>query len=367
MRVIICGGGTSGHITPGIAIAETVLSKDKSAKILFVGREGGDENGIIKRRGFKLETIKINGFSRKINIKNLKNVFLTTAALHKARKIIREFSPDVVIGTGGYVSWPVVKAAQMLGITNFIHESNFAPGLTTRLLASKCDRVLLNFSGSEKELKRKDNTVIVGNPLLSGLVNETREGARRRLGIAKSDLFILSFGGSGGSEAINRVTLALMRNYCARVARIKHVHATGRKYYEEIKSAYPTMVNGRYGCRIYPFIEEMSLYMRASDIVISRCGAMTLSEVARSGAVPILIPSPNVTDNHQYKNGKQFADVGAALMIEESELNERTLLDAVRYLENNPHLRAKMVEKLSEFTKENSRELIWNEIKSFVK
>ncbi len=362
MRAIIAGGGTTGHITPGISIAETILSHEKESDILFIGREGGDENGIIKQRGFKLKTLKISGFSRKLTAKNVMNAFHATAALAASRRIIREFDPDVVIGTGGYVCWPMLKAAQMAKIPTVLHESNVVPGLCTRMLAPRCTRVLLNFPGSEKELKRNDNVAIVGNPILSGLIHETREGARKRLGISSSEFMILSFGGSGGAELINKHAIALMQNYCMRVGRVRHVHATGKKYYTAIKSSYPALVSGKCGCIIYPFIEDMATYMRAADIVISRCGAMTLSELASAGAVPILIPSPNVTDNHQYKNGKLFVDRGAALMIEESELNDRTLIDAVRYLENNPQLRMKMRSKLGEFSTENSRELIYDHL-----
>lgn len=362
MRAIIAGGGTTGHITPGISIAETILSHEKESDILFIGREGGDENGIIKQRGFKLKTLKISGFSRKVTAKNVMSAFHAATALSVSRKIIKEFCPDIVIGTGGYVCWPVLKAAQMAKIPTVLHESNVVPGLCTRMLAPRCTRVFLNFPGSEKELKRNDNVAIVGNPILSGLIHETREGARKRLGISGSEFMILSFGGSGGAELINKHAIALMQNYCMRVGRVRHVHATGKKYYTAIKSAYPALISGRCGCIIYPFIEDMATYMRAADIVICRCGAMTLSELASAGTVPILIPSPNVTDNHQYKNGKLFVDRGAALMIEESELNDRTLTDAVRYLENNPQLRRKMRSKLTEFSTDNSRELIYSQL-----
>ena len=366
MRAIIAGGGTTGHVTPGISIAETILAHEGGSEILFIGREDGDENGIIKQRGFALKTVRISGFSRKITPKNVANAFGAAKALATSRRIIKDFSPDIVIGTGGYVCWPVLKAAQMMGIPTVLHESNVVPGLCTRMLAPKCTRVLLNFPGSESGLKREDNTAVVGNPILSNLTQETREGARRRLGISGSEFMILSFGGSGGAEVLNKHAIALMQNYCMRVGRIRHVHATGRKYYATIKGAYPTLARGSAGCIIYPFIEDMSTYMKAADVVICRCGAMTLSEVASAGVVPILIPSPNVTDNHQYKNGKLFVDKGAALMIEECELNDRTLIDAVRYLENNPHLRAKMRERLKEFSTENSREIIYRHLKEIL-
>ena len=366
MRAILAGGGTTGHVTPGIAIAEAILAHEPDSEILFIGRDGGDENGIIKQRGFELKTIRISGFSRKITPKNISGAFYAATALAGSHKIIKSFAPDVVIGTGGYVCWPVLRAAQMTRIPTVLHESNAVPGLSTRMLAPKCTRVLLNFPGSENELKRVDNTAIVGNPILSSLTQGTREMARRRLGVGGSDFMILSFGGSGGAEIINKHAIALMQNYCMRVGRIRHVHATGRKYYATIKGAYPTLAKGSSGCIIYPFIEDMSTYMRAADIVICRAGAMTLSEVASAGVVPILIPSPNVTDNHQYKNGKLFVDKGAALMIEECELNDRTLIDAVRYLENNPQLRTKMREQLKGFSTENSREVIYRHLREIL-
>ena len=362
MRAIIAGGGTTGHITPGISIAETILNHERDSDILFVGREGGDENGIVKQRGFELKTLRISGFSRRLTPKNVKNAFLTAGALAKAVSIIREFEPEIVIGTGGYACWPVLRAAQMLKIPTVLHESNVVPGLATRMLAHKCTRVLLNFPGSEKELKHSDNVAIVGNPILSETTSGTRESARRRLGISSSEFFILSFGGSGGAEVLNKHAVALMQNYCMKVGRVRHVHATGRKYYSAIKSAYPSLTTGKCGCMIYPYIEDMATHMLAADVVICRCGAMTLSELASAGTVPILIPSPNVTDNHQYKNGKLFVDKGAALMIEESELNDRTLTDAVRYLENNPHLMIKMRSRLKEFSTDNSRELIYGHL-----
>lgn len=367
MNLIICGGGTAGHITPGISIAETVISKEPNSKILFIGREGGDENSIIRRRGFELKTIKIQGIARKLTLKNIKSLIGASTALVKSRKIIKDFVPDAVIGTGGYVCWPVIKAAQTLNLPTAIHESNVYPGLSTRLLYNKCDRVFLNFPGSEKEFKNKEKLIVVGNPLLNNLISETRQGARKKLGISNNEFLILSFGGSGGSEIINKNVVSLMKSYCEKLKRIRHVHATGKKYYTKIKTSYPELAQGHNGCIIYPFIEDISTYLRAADIVICRCGAMTLSEIASAGAISILIPSPNVTDNHQYKNGKLFVDKGAALMIEETELNERTLLDAVRYLENNALLRQKMKRNLSTFAVNNAREEIYTELCKIIK
>jgi UDP-N-acetylglucosamine--N-acetylmuramyl-(pentapeptide) pyrophosphoryl-undecaprenol N-acetylglucosamine transferase len=195
----------------------------------------------------------------------------------------------------------------------------------------------------------------------------TREQARRKLGLSDNDFFILSFGGSGGAEKLNQEVISLMKNHSAKSPKIKHVHATGKKYYDKIKDENPSFVRGYNGCKILPFIDEMALYMRGADTIISRCGAMTLSEVSICGCVPILIPSPNVTNNHQYKNAKLFTDNGAALMIEEQELNERTLLDAVRYLESNRSVRERMRRNLSAFKTENTKEIIIDTINGILK
>ncbi len=367
MKAIICGGGTVGHLTPGISIAEIILKQDSKNEVLFIGRENGDENEVIIKKGYRLKTINITKIARKLNLKSVKAIPNIISALKSARKILKEEAPDIVIGTGGYVSWPIIKTAQRLKIPTVMHESNLCPGLATRLLAPRCTRILLNFKQSENEFKRKDNLIVCGNPLPNAFSEITREQARRKLGLSDKDFFILSFGGSGGAEKLNEEVISLMKNHSSKASKVKHVHATGKKYYDKVKEKNPNFIRGYNGCKILPFIDEMPLYMKGADTVISRCGAMTLSEVSACGCVPILIPSPNVTNNHQYKNAKVFTDNGAALMIEESELNERTLLDAVRYLENNHSVREKMKRNLSSFKTENTKEIIINTISGILK
>ena len=366
MKAILCGGGTAGHVTPALAIAEILKENFENTELLFIGREGGEENELVKRHGIPIKTVKISGLKRSMSPKNLGAIIRALDALYEARGIIKEFEPELVIGTGGYVCWPVLRAAKSKKIKTVIHESNAVPGLCTRMLAPGCDKVLLNFTGCETHFKKKSNLKVVGNPMRNSLLTETREGARKKLGIGQRDFLILSFGGSGGAEIINENIISLMKNYSSRVGKVKHIHACGKKYYDTIKAKYPDLCKGKNGCAIYPYIDDMPTYMRGADIIISRCGAMTLSEIATAGVVPILIPSPNVTDNHQYKNGRLFTDRGAAIMIEEEELCERSLIDAVRYLEANPDEWARMKEKLKEFTKENSRTLICSEIRKIL-
>ena len=362
MKIIICGGGTAGHVTPGIAIAEYIKEKSSKSEILFIGRSGGEENLLTKRAGFNYTTLDVRGFKRSLSPKNITAVMKMLLSLAKSRKILKDFNPDVVIGTGGYVTWPVVKAAQCMKIPCMVHESNAFPGLTTRALAKGCDRVLLNYEKCKEHLKRQDNALTVGNPLRRDLMTCTRGDARKKLKILPSEIFILSFGGSGGADTMNKTILSLMRSYSLPNKRIKHLHATGRKYFSGIKEEFPELISNFQGCKIVPFINDMPTYMLASDIVISRAGAMTLSEISKTSVAPIIIPSPNVTDNHQYKNAKAYEDVGGGIVIEEKDLTEKRLKKAVDMLVTDKKAREKMAKSAHSLHVKDSTEMIFKEI-----
>lgn len=366
MKAIICGGGTAGHITPGISIAEIIKKKEPNSEILFIGRTGGDENSLVIRSGYNIKTICINGIKRNLSIKNFKTLYTAINALKESKEIIKNFAPDIAIGTGGYVCWPVIRAAQQLHIPTIIHESNATPGLTTKLLASKADKVLLNFPGSENSIKNKCYAKVVGNPLRSSLVLGTREASRRKLGIKNSEIFVFSFGGSGGAKAINDCMTKVMSEYSLPAKNIKHVHACGNKHFQNIEKENPELTKGTNGCKIVPFLENISDYILAADITVCRCGAMTLSEISVSESVPILIPSPNVTDNHQYKNAKLFLDNNAALMIEEKNLSPKIMIKTLNGLITNGNLRKKISSNLSFLRNQNCQEIIYEEIASLI-
>ncbi len=335
MNALICGGGTAGHVNPGVAIADALTEFDKACRIAFVGRLGGEEYKLVEERSIPLYRLKAEGFNRRHLITNIKTVSTLTKSVFEAKKIIRDFKPDVIIGTGGYVCAPVIIGGRLMKIPTLLHESNAYPGLTTRLLSPMCDRVLLNFEVCSQHLKSKKNLRVVGNPLLLDFGKITREDARRKLGIWKGDYFILSFGGSGGAEALNKCIIELMKAYSTKNSFIRHIHAVGNKYYPEIKKNEAALCRGSQGCKIMPYIDNMPVVMNAADLVISRCGAMTLSEISAVGVPSILIPSPNVADNHQLKNAKQYVSDGCALLIEEKDLTLRALLDAVRELHHD--------------------------------
>ena len=362
MRIILCGGGTGGHVSPAIAIAEYLKKCDPDSKILFVGREGGDENDAVVKANISLEVIRVKGLMRNFSADTVKSVAIALHAKEKAHGIIKKFKPDAVLGTGGYVSWPVMRAAQEMKIPTLLHESNATPGLVTKLLAPRCDRILLNFSGSDEGFKRKEKIRIVGNPVRDSFSTLTRSEVRRMLEIPEKDFLISSSGGSGGSEKINSAAIRLMTSQSFYNKHVRHIHSTGKKYYADLSREHPDFISDESRCRILPYVDNMAAVMAASDIVISRCGAMTLSELSACGACAILIPSPNVTGNHQYKNAKLFCDAGAAVMIEDSALNERTLTDAVRRLLADEKLRKSLSRKIRSFYQKNSAELIWGEL-----
>ena len=359
MNIIFTGGGTAGHINPAIGVAQALSQNDK---ILFIGRSGGNENKLVEKEGFELKTLDIHGLERRLSLKNLKLPFKIIKSISEAKKIIDSFSPDIIFGTGGYASLPTLLAGISRKIPTVIHESNISPGLVTRLLQKRCDTVFINLDGARENLSKKARVRTVGIPLREGFYTECRDAARKSLGLSRNDFFILSFGGSGGSAKLNESAVGLMKCYSSTKGRIKHIHAVGEKYYATALKENERLCRGVCGCKIVPYIENMPTHLYAADLVISRCGAITLAEIGKVGIASILIPSPNVTDNHQYKNAKYLEEQNAALMLEENNLNERTLIDAVRKLESDEETRIKLGRNISSVFPDNSAKMIVKEL-----
>jgi UDP-N-acetylglucosamine--N-acetylmuramyl-(pentapeptide) pyrophosphoryl-undecaprenol N-acetylglucosamine transferase len=360
MRVILCGGGTAGHVSPAIAIAEELRLIDKKCEILFIGRDGGRENTAVTKSGIRLETIKVQGLIRSLKIENIKRIITAIEAKNQAKKIIQEFKPDVVMGTGGYVCWPVISAAKSLGYPVAIHESNVFPGLSTKLVARKCDLVFLNKEQTRAYLSAKTKTIVVGNPLKSEFLNTTRTEARLRLGLRNDEIFIISFGGSGGAQIINDLMIAVIKEYSSNEKNIRHIHATGEKYYSDLSDI--DRGYNKNNCRILSYINDMSTMIKAADIAICRSGAMTISELCEGGVCSILIPSPNVTDNHQYKNARILSDIGAAILIEEKNLSKEVLINAINELKNDKNGRKKRAKIMKSLSTPNSAKEIVKEL-----
>ncbi len=366
MRIVFCGGGTMGHISPALAIAEKIKKCEPSSEILFIGRKNGEENKAVKNHGFNIIELEIYGIQRKASLKNFENIRCALEARKKSETILKNFNPDAVFGTGGYVSWPVIKSAQKLKIPNFMHESNAVAGMSTKLLASKCNKIFLNLKGSEKCFSRQGNLEVVGNPVREEFFNINRSKARKDLGIKNNEVLVLSFGGSGGSERMNTIIPNTAKNILSKFKHVKHIHATGKKYFEKTNNKEYTICQNKKALQILPYIENMPLYFSAADIIISRAGAMSVAEICATAKASILIPSPNVTGNHQYKNAKLLSDKNATVLIEEKNLTLENLENTLKELIKNSKLRNEISKNCARFYIKNSADLIYEKIKSTI-
>ena len=366
MRILFCGGGTAGHVIPAIAMAEILLREKIASEVAFVGRVSGNENRAIVKEGYKLYTIDVSGFKRSLSLKNINVVFKTIKSSRTAKEIIFDFSPDLVIGTGGYVCYPIIRAAQRLGIKNMMHESNIHPGLVTRLLGKKCDALLLNSEGTRQHLRKNENTVVIGNPLRVNFSSISKEEARRRLGIGKGTFLILSFGGSLGADVLNENIIQVMQDYSAVKKDVRHIHSSGVSRYSTMRDIAPQLCSGTNGCKIVPYIDDMATYLNAADLIICRSGAMTISELSAVGKAAILIPSPNVAENHQYENAKYVTDRGGAMMIEEKNLNCNALKAMIDDLKEHPKTRAGFEEQIKKISHADTPKLLINAVKSIL-
>ncbi len=347
MRVLLCGGGTAGHVMPAIAIGEIIEEAFPHSVIAFAGRCDGDENRAYSESGHKLYTLDICGLHRSLSINNIKTVFKVLKSSRMSYDIIKDFKPDLIIGTGGYVCYPLIRQGQRLGIKTILHESNVSPGLVTKLLQKRCDAIMLNLEGTKAHLKKCKNTVVVGNPIRSQFGKITKSAARSRIGIKDGETLILSFGGSLGSDKLNCTVGEMITKYTAGKHRIKHIHASGKSRFENMKLEFPNLFKESSNATIVPYIDDMPTYLTAADIAITRSGAMTVSELCRSLTPAILIPSPNVTGNHQYANAAYLESIGAARLIEEKDVNSERLYQEILSLISSPERVKEMTRKMS--------------------
>ncbi len=363
------GGGTSGHVNPALAIAETVKLNVPGSEIAFVGTPRGIENKLVPKEGYKLYHVDVRGLRRRLTLSNVRAAYLAVVSPYRAKKVIKEFKPDIVIGTGGYVSWPVVKAAQMMGIPTMLHESNAFPGVAVKMLADKTDRVLLNFAKTAEYLKKcpEEKLAVVGNPLRAGFSSSADKAAARRAIDAEGyEKVILSYGGSMGAQRVNEAALSMMRDYTGEHPEILHTLAVGSIELDAARRMFAEYgLEGKPNLRLVEYIYDMPAQMAAADLLICRAGAMTISEVAMMRRPAIFIPSPNVTENHQYKNAAVLAEAGAAVIIEERELADDIglLCRRARELIEDNEGRARMGEAAGNFAVADANRRILNEIR----
>lgn len=366
MRVLLTGGGTGGHVYPALAIAEMIKRNHPDSEIAFVGTEKGIENKLVPKAGYHLYHINIQGIRRSLSPSNFKTAYLVLTSPQKAKKIIEEFRPDLVIGTGGYVSWPLLRAASSMGIPTMVHESNALAGVAVRQLQRRVDVILTNFQETAQGLSRigREKAVHVGNPLRTAMTTLTREEARVKLGMdEKIKFLILSFGGSLGAHKLNEAAAMLGRSFVAKHDDVMLIHSGGTRasaHAKETFEAYGISENER--CVLEEYIYDMPTYLAAADLVISRAGAMTLTEIACMQKPAILVPFPDATDNHQYKNAKVLSDRGAVILMEEAKMTEEGLCDAVERIYGSEAERAAMKDALEAFHQADVERRINDEI-----
>ena len=363
MRVLVTGGGTGGHVNPALAIANTIKKNIPDAEIAFVGTVRGLENQLVPKAGYKLYHVDVRGIRRSLSLYNIRSLWLAAVSPVKAKKIIKEFKPDLVVGTGGYVSWPILVAASRMNIPTAVHESNAVPGLAVRKLVPYVDRIFTNFAVSAEILGKSGKVMQVGCPMLGEFGNISREDARRQLGIPLDSKYIVSFGGSLGAAAMNDMAIELMRDYVSSNKNVKYTHATGGDHFESVNERFLGEGLDKYeNIELLQYIYDMPLRMAAADIIISRAGAITISELARQGKAAILIPSPNVTDDQQTKNAKALADIGGACMIREPELVNGKICKEVASLLDDRVRREAMEKAIAGFAPLDSNKLIFDEL-----
>ena len=373
MRILLTGGGTAGHINPALAIAETVLKKDPTAVVEFVGVKGKKEEDLIPRAGYRLHFVKSRGIESKLPTpSNIKAIFmaLTSPSSKETQAILDDFRPDLVIGTGGYACWPIMMAASKRGIPTALHESNSHPGKTVRLLQGRMTRIWTNFPGTADRLRCKKKVLCVGNPLRGEFVSYTRDYARRELGLSNDRTLILSYGGSGGAASINQSIIPMMRDLSSKDKKILHVHSAGKNGYEStLKRFREAGLDQTSNCIVRDYIYDMPLYLAAADLVISRAGAMTVSELAMLKKACILIPFPHAAYNHQYLNAKELADEGAAVLVTDQTITEHpeALADIVRELLSAPDHRAELSQNIAKFADPYANDRIWKDVQTLVK
>lgn len=360
-KAIISGGGTGGHIFPAIAIANELKKQNPAIEILFVGAIGKMEMEKVPAAGYKIEGLWISGLQRKITLKNLSFPFKVISSLLKARKILRQFKPDVVIGVGGFASGPMLRAAAGKGIPTLVQEQNSYPGITNKILSKKVNKICVAYEGMEKWFP-KDKIVLTGNPVREEIVR--LEGKRERglefFGLNDNQPVLLVIGGSLGARTINESIEKNIDLFSSK--NIQVIWQTGKAYYEQAKNAASKYEN----FKVYDFIAKMDLAYAVSDTVVSRAGAISVSELCLVKKPTILIPSPNVAEDHQTKNAMALVNHHAAILVKDVEARE-SLGKAVIDLIENEEQKNKLKISIANLGFNNSTEAIVGVINEIVK
>ena len=357
MRVVISAGGTGGHIYPAIAIINKIKEEEPNSEVLYIGTSDRMEKDLIPELGIKYKEINVSGLKRKLTLENFKVLYQFLQARNKCKKIIKEFDPDVVIGAGGYVTGPVIWAAKKLGKKTFIHEQNSVVGLSNKYLTKYADKIGVSFP-STMDLFPKDKVVLTGNPC-SEKALKMKKANKEEYGLAKNKKLVLIVMGSLGSKTVNDKIVSFLNDFKDKDYEVMFV--TGNSYYEKVKKIkVPSNV------KVVPFIYEMPSLMKVTDLMVTRAGASTMSEILVLNVPSIFIPSPYVTNNHQYKNAMDLVKQNAALILEEKDLNKDTLIKLIDETLNNKEEYNKLKTNLKELGIKDSEERIYELLKGMI-
>lgn len=352
MNVIFTCGGTGGHINPAIAVADILKERHPDCNILFIGAKGHMEEQLVPRAGYKLECLPGSGLSRKLNLagikKNVNAVKSVIAAVNQCKRIFKEFQPDVIIGTGGYASFPALYAGSRMGIPTCVHESNAVPGLTTKMAANTASRVLVCFEESKKFYKKPEKVQVVGMPIRREFWETQRAQARRELGIGEEPLVVSTYG-SQGAKVMNQMTAQLFALEQQANFPFRHIHAVGKFGTDWMPQAVKDQNVDLGNCPsidMREYIYDMPTVLAAADVVLGRAGSGTCNEIAATGTPCILIPSPNVTNNHQEKNARILEGRGGAVVVPETECTAQGIFDEIMMLLQDEPRRKQMSQAL---------------------
>lgn len=370
MRVIIAAAGTGGHINPGIAIANKIKEENKKAEILFIGTERGLEQDLVPRAGYDLKTIDAYGLSKKISIDNLKKMVKTIKGLSQAKRIVKEFRPDIVIGTGGYICGAVILAANKMKIPTMLHESNAFPGKAVKMLAKKTDIIMVSFEDAISRIPNAKKIVLTGTPTKNININlsvneKVKQIEKYNLNPAKPT--VLAFGGSQGAKRINDTIVELATKKLNK--RYQILLACGAKQYDIVKENLKSKeldIENLNGIKVVPYIYEMPEIMNSVDILVCRSGATTITEIAKLGKPAIFVPLPNVSHNHQQYNAEVLEKVGAAKIINNDILNAEKLNELIEKMLDKGTLE-KMGNNAKQIAVNDTENRIYNEIKLLLK
>ena len=372
MNVIFTCGGTAGHVNPALALAGCLREKDPAARVLFVGTPNGMERGLIEKAGYDFAAVEVSNFHRSLSPKALRHNFKTAKTLMTSRReadaIIRAFQPDLVVGTGGYASYPMVKAAAKAHIPTAVHESNIIPGLTTKMLENYADLIMVGFEDCRRHYRHPERIAVTGTPVRGDFFRLTKAEARKKLGFDDGAPLVVSFWGSLGASHMNEDTVAMLRREQAEGFPFHHIHAVGSGGWNAVSRQLRDLgLTGQPRLDVRQYIYDMDVVMAAADVVLSRAGASTISELTALGKPTVMVPSPYVTNNHQEKNARLLEQHGGALVLTEPECSGDALYDAVSSILSSPEKQASMARAMKALGIPDATQRIYDAVTSLLR